>query len=233
MPMRWPRRRDRSVKPPAPPASSTLVDDDAQARRHALVGPKSQWQFKRDFQIDFLRRAGLQPTDRVLDLGCGTLRGGIPIIEYLGTGRYTGVDVRPETIEEAYAELELHGLERKAPRLVASPSLAASGIDSRFDVVWAFSVLIHMTDDVLDDCIAFVADRLAPHGKFFANVNIGTNDDDRHWREFPVVWRPMAAYEAVAAAHGLRATDIGSLAEVGHHSGRPAADEQRMLRFVH
>jgi cyclopropane fatty-acyl-phospholipid synthase-like methyltransferase len=220
--MRWPRRRDRS---------STLVDDDAQARRHALVGPKSQWQFKRDFQIGFLRSAGLQPDHRVLDLGCGTLRGGIPIIEYLGTGRYTGVDVRSETIDEAYAELALHGLERKAPRLVASASLATSGIESTFDVVWAFSVLIHMTDDALEDCFAFVAVHLAPHGKFFANVNIGANDEDRHWREFPVVWRSLAAYEAMANDHGLQVTDVGSLADVGHRSGRPAADEQRMLRF--
>jgi predicted TPR repeat methyltransferase len=237
MTMRWPRRRDRSSATTATTAANTttatetLVDDAEQARRHALVGPKSQWQFKRDFQIEFLRNAGLQPSDRFLDLGCGTLRGGIPLIDYLGAGRYTGVDVRPETIEEARAELVLHGLDHKAPHLVASASLAESGIDECFDVVWAFSVLIHMNDAVLDDCFAFVAAHLEPTGRFFANVNVGTNDEERRWREFPVVWRTMAAYESVAAAHGLTVHDVGSLADVGHRSGRPAADEQRMLRF--
>jgi hypothetical protein len=37
----------------------------------------------------------------LVDLGCGTLRGGIPIIEYLDADSYIGVDVREEAIEEA------------------------------------------------------------------------------------------------------------------------------------
>jgi len=45
---------------------------------------------KRRFQIDFFRRQGLRPDQTLFDLGCGTLRGGIPIIDYLEPGFYTG-----------------------------------------------------------------------------------------------------------------------------------------------
>ena len=54
-----------------------------QARRHGLVGRPELWQQKRDFQIAFLREHGLLPAHVLVDLGCGTLRGGIPIIAYL------------------------------------------------------------------------------------------------------------------------------------------------------
>jgi hypothetical protein len=37
-------------------------------------------------QFDFLLSRGLQETDKVLDLGCGALRGGIRILEFLKKG---------------------------------------------------------------------------------------------------------------------------------------------------
>jgi len=57
-----------------------LVQTSAE-QRHGLVGPARLWKMKRDFQIGFLKNFGLKPDNVLLDLGCGTLRGGIPIIE--------------------------------------------------------------------------------------------------------------------------------------------------------
>ena len=47
-------------------------------RRRAMVGPPELWDLKRAFQIRFLRDHGLEPGHRLLDLGCGTLRGACP-----------------------------------------------------------------------------------------------------------------------------------------------------------
>ena len=57
-------------------------------RRHAMVGPAKLWKMKRDFQIKFLKKSGLLPKHYLLDIGCGTLRGGIPFIEYLDEKKY-------------------------------------------------------------------------------------------------------------------------------------------------
>ena len=65
---------------------------------------------KRRFQIGFLRATGLLPGDSILDLGCGSLRGGIPLIEYLGNGCYPGVTVRREVVEDGRRELRGSGL---------------------------------------------------------------------------------------------------------------------------
>lgn len=201
-------------------------------RRHALVGPLALWRQKRDFQIAFLRDQGLEPRHTLCDLGCGTLRGGIPIIEHLEVGHYTGIDVRPEVIEEARRELAEHRLEHKRPELVAAADLTQVHLGRRFDVIWAFAVLIHMSDEVLAGALAFVAEHLAPDGRFFANVNLGERPSAR-WRGFPVVWRPLAFYQARAAAAGLEVTDLGEVRDFGHVTGDERGDTKHMLVFRH
>jgi SAM-dependent methyltransferase len=201
-----------------------------QARRHGLVGRPELWQLKRDFQIAFLREHGLEPGHVLVDLGCGTLRGGIPIIEYLDAGSYLGIDVRPEAIEEARYELREHGLESKRPELIAAPSLAEVQLDREADLIWAFSVLMHLDDERLDECLAFARRRLAPDGIFYGNV-ITAELPPARWREFPVISRPVEAYRARAALAGLSVRDLGPLSEFGHVTGLAHHDEQRMLEL--
>lgn len=198
--------------------------------RHDLVGSASLWRMKRDFQFDFLKSAGLAPHHRLVDIGCGTLRGGIPLIRYLDPGHYYGIEARAEALAEARRELEEHDLLDRHPKLIESRDLAGLSVPVAFDYAWAFSVLFHMPDEVLEGCIDFVGRQLVEGGSFYANVHIGARRP-RRWKEFPVVWRSEADYRGLGARHGLEVEDIGSLAEVGHHSGRRSHDEQRMLRF--
>lgn len=196
--------------------------------RHQLVGPPHLWEMKRRFQHQFLVAEGLMPPHALLDLGCGTLRGGIPLIDYLDPGRYVGIDVRPEAITEARRELAEHDLQSKAPRLLVADDLGALELPERFDFAWAFSVLIHMTDEVLREALGFVARHLRGNGVFYANVNLGQREAAT-WRAFPVVWRSFERYAGLAAAAGLEARDMGPLRDLGHDSGVAAQDAQRML----
>lgn len=197
-------------------------------RRHALVGQARLWKMKREFQIDFLKGHGLRAHDYLFDMGCGTLRGGLPLIEYLDVGHYYGFDVRPAVLEEARKELASAELEDKRPVLLTAPAIGEITVDRTFDVVWAFSVLIHLADDILDECIGFAGRHMDADSIFYGNVQIGERRD-AVWQGFPAVWRPMAFYQEVAARHGLSIEDIGSLAEVGHLSGVTEQDAQRML----
>ena len=201
-----------------------------QARRHSLVGRPELWQLKRDFQISFLRQHGLEPSHVLVDIGCGTLRGGIPIIEYLAADSYVGIDVRSEAIEEARRELREHGLEQKRPLLIAAPSLADVDVGRTADRLWAFSLLMHLDDERLDECLEFARRHLAADGVFYANV-ITADLAPARWREFPVISRPVEAYLELARRAGLSARDIGALAELGHVSGLAHHDEQRLLEL--
>lgn len=156
--------------------------------RHALVGRPELWRMKRAFQIEFLRAHGLRPTQTVVDIGCGSLRGGIALIDYLEAGRYVGIDVRAEVLAEARRELARERLEHKRPRLIHAQTLSSVRLDTPADVCWAFSVLFHMSDAILEESLAWVARQLAVDGVFYANVIAGDGSPGQ-WQGFPVVAR--------------------------------------------
>ena len=201
-------------------------------RRHAAVGPAHQWQMKRRFQIDFLKKHGLESHHRLIDIGCGTLRGGIPLINTGGKGGDSGVEAPADVLELGRDELRAGGLDYKEPKLVHGTGLSSLDLKAKAEYLWAFAVLNHMDDDALNGCLSFVSRHLAPGGSFYGNVNIGDSEAG-NWQGFPVVRRPMRWYEHTAERFGLMPTDIGSLLEFGHNDGRPEPQSRRMLRFTH
>jgi cyclopropane fatty-acyl-phospholipid synthase-like methyltransferase len=196
-----------------------------------MVGPTHLWKMKRDFQIHFLKSVGMVPEHYVLDLGCGVLRGGLPIIEYLDEGHYYGIEARQAVLDEAVRALQEAGLQSKVPTLLVSHDLSRATLNRKVDYIWAFSVLIHMEDRILDACLDLASRSLGRNRQMFANVKIGS-DKDRRWQEFPVVSRSREFYAAAAERHGLQVTDVGTLHSLGHMSGTPDQDLQVMLRFV-
>ncbi|MFI4985446.1 MAG: SAM-dependent methyltransferase [Solirubrobacterales bacterium] len=205
----------------------------AEARRHprhALVGRPHLWAFQRRFQLEFLTSHGLRPEHRLLEIGCGTLRGGIPLIEYLETGHYTGVEARAVVLEEGRKELAESGLEHKHPLLIHAADPAQIQLEAHFDFAWAFMVLIHMPDEVVDAYLGFVSGRLTEGGEFYANVGLGDHPEGE-WQGFPVVSRPLELYERLAASHGLIVNEVGALGSLGHRAGIKG-DETMMLRFT-
>jgi len=204
-------------------------------RRHQAVGPATLWKMKRAFQIRFLQENGLEPGDHLLDLGCGTLRGGIPLIEYLDAGHYTGIDVRGEVVAEGVREIEGAGLADRKPRVLAVPDLAVADLGARYDVVWGFQVLIHMTDEILSGAAEFIERHLAEDGRGFFTVREGPARE-RSWQGFPAVTRPLHFYEERFGAAGLSVQDMGPLSDFGHVLPHRTIEEQaaqHMLAIEH
>jgi len=196
-----------------------------------LVGPAHLWEMKRAFQIDFVRGRGLAPFHRFLDVGCGTLRGGLPIIDYLERGHYYGIDVRAEALDEARKELAEAGLAHKQPVLVLGGDFDAMNLGAAFDVVWAFSMLFHLSDTILPGALRFVRRHLADGGTFYANVNAVSDRPPGEWRGFPVMSHDVAFYAEQARLGDLTVRDLGALRDLGHVSGAVDQDDQRMLEF--
>jgi cyclopropane fatty-acyl-phospholipid synthase-like methyltransferase len=200
------------------------------ARRAALVGSPELWESQRRFQFDFLTSHGLQPEHRLVDIGCGTLRGGIPLIEYLDDGNYTGIEARATVLDEGRKELLDAGLQEKHPVLINASDPANVELGAPVDVAWAFMALIHMPDAIADAYLELLARGLAQDGKFYGNVNLGERPDGS-WQGFPVVTRKHEFYEGLAASHGLEVKDVGVLESLGHKLGAPG-DKTMMLCFT-
>lgn len=120
-------------------------------------------------QFEFLKSQGLEPSHSLLDLGCGTLRGGKHFIEYLNTGQYTGMDLSESAIEQGkeYAGNEL--IEAKGPRFLINDDLQFHEFaGNSFDYVIAQSVLSHLKIHQIEECFENVHRILEPESKFYA-----------------------------------------------------------------
>jgi SAM-dependent methyltransferase len=130
-------------------------------------------------QIDFLRQAGLTPSSRLLDMGCGCLRGGVHFIRFLDAGHYYGVDANASLLEAGY-EVELHaaGLQHKQPRaqLLQSGTFEAWRFDTQFDYAWALSLFTHLPARQVRDCLRELARCVKPGGLFYASFFEGPAD---------------------------------------------------------
>ncbi|QRM87776.1 methyltransferase [Lacinutrix sp. WUR7] len=199
--------------------------------RHALVGAPNVWKYTREFQFNFLLDQGLQKTDKLMDIGCGTLRGGIPLIQYLDSSNYYGIDVRAEVLNEGRKEVKDAKLENKQPNLISFTHFSDLEIEAEFNVMFAFSVLIHLEDKIAESCFQFVSKSLVAGGVFYANANIADFEDGQ-WVEFPVVFRSQEFYNNLAVKNGLELEVMGDLLSLGHSTKKNSDKQQIMLKFT-
>jgi SAM-dependent methyltransferase len=136
-----------------------------------------------EFLGHFVRRGGLLPDERVLDIGCGPGRIAVPLTQYLSAeGSYDGVDVVAESIgwcseriTAAYPRARFHRLD--AAHAIYNPSgqhdLSATRLpfpDASFDFICMVSLLTHLDADGLAHYAGEAARLLAPGGRCFATA---------------------------------------------------------------
>lgn len=118
-------------------------------------------------QLDFLLEHGLEPEHRLLDVGCGSLRGGVHFIEYLDGGNYYGVDADPRILRGAEKELDRYDLRDQRPTLRLSDDFDVDfGVS--FDVAFAQSLFTHLPVNQIELCLRKVDAVLEYGGRFFA-----------------------------------------------------------------
>jgi hypothetical protein len=134
-------KRDRPKVPVAPGAD--LVE-------------RPHWE--RGFEpFQFLQGLGLRPEHRCVDYGCGSLRIGMHLIDYLDAGNYWGVDVTDRFYKDGLELLKAETVPAKAPRFdVIAPASLAAIREWRPDLVFSFSVVLHVPPAELQDYLAKV-----------------------------------------------------------------------------
>jgi SAM-dependent methyltransferase len=191
-----------------------MLDLRDKSRIEDAMGFRGQFDEHRRFQITLLKKQGLVPCNQLLELGCGPLTVGIPVIEFLEPGNYVGVDVRSSVLDLSWKEVSKAGLAAKNPRLICSSSFGSEELGNQtFDFIFSFSVLFHLRDDVLESYFSEVRKRLKISGICLANVStIGENDT---WLEFPFLKRTLEHYREVAGKNGLEMVRLGEIADLG------------------
>ncbi|MGI5163890.1 class I SAM-dependent methyltransferase [Spirillospora sp. CA-253888] len=170
-------------------------------------------------QFDYLLDHGLKPSDRVLDIGCGNLRAGHLLVEYLDPGHYYGLDISPDILFAAQDTLTRHALQDRLPHLTPVRDLRLDFLPAgHFTVVHAHSVFSHSPVEVVAECLANVGRVLAPSGFFDFTYNRTTGDEHHVLRED--FYYRTETLVALAARHGLAAVPMEDWAATGHRQAK-------------
>jgi cyclopropane fatty-acyl-phospholipid synthase-like methyltransferase len=126
------------------------------------------WDELGPLQFDFLIEAGLKTHHKLLDIGCGCLRGGIHYIDYLNEGNYFGLDINSSLIEAGKIEVEEAGLSHKFPNLIVDDEFSSEKFGAKFDFMVSVSVFTHLPANIIVQCLKKVRESLAPEGVYYS-----------------------------------------------------------------
>lgn len=136
-----------------------------------------------EFLRHFVELGGLQPQDRVLEIGCGIGRMALPLTQYLEApgGRYTGFDVVSagidwcrDNIARVYSNFDFLHLDfnnqlyNPEGRLTEQGSLPFA--DASVDFLFMTSVVTHLDPAYTAFYLREAGRILAPHGRLFATA---------------------------------------------------------------
>lgn len=168
------------------PEPTELKSGDAHYR--AYVGPPEYYDQIAALQCSLLFTAGIRENHNLLDLGCGSLRGGRLLIPYLQPGHYYGIEPNRWLVEEGIREeLGQSVIRLKRPRFRYVDDFSAAGFGVEFDYVLAQSVFSHTHPDLMMKAFRGIGDSLALNGVMLATFIEGEPGERGAGWEYPGV----------------------------------------------
>lgn len=128
------------------------------------------WEEIGKLQFNFILNQGLKPGMKLVDIGCGCLRGGVHFIRYLNSGNYYGIDINSSLIDAGYQqELDVTS-RKKLPKinLLVNAHFELYVLGVEFDFALAQSVFTHLPLNHIRRCLFELAKCVKQGGKFYA-----------------------------------------------------------------
>jgi SAM-dependent methyltransferase len=175
----------------------------------AAVG--GMWDEIGSLQFEFLIKQGMLPEHRMLDLGCGTLRGGRHFIRYLNTSNYTGVDISPACLDAAHKLLKEEQLLTKNPALImnTNKNMKFAECESEiFDFILAQSVFTHLPQEFIYECFENIGKCMHEDSNFYFTYLPAESIKRADIKTF---FYPWIFFEKLAADCGFEIAEVSNL----------------------
>lgn len=169
------------------------------------------------FQFDVLRIEGCKPQHKVLEIGCGCLHAAAPLVQYLESGHYVGIEPNEWLILSAPDSVQQLMRDRKA-RFLAVTDFDASSAGEHFDFILSHSLLSHCADYQADQFLQNSASVLSSRGKIVATIRLSEGNPwgspghpqfrdsmDTEWQYPGVSWFTLESISRKANRYGLLA----------------------------
>lgn len=193
-----------------------------------FIGPPDRYDLVSAMQFNLLTFLGLREHHKLLDIGCGSLRGGRLFIVYLLADRYFGIEPEEWLVREGIRnELgeQLVGLKR--PIFDHNREFALSVFGQTFDFLLAQSIFSHASRQQIRVCLAEARKVMHPDSILAATFVVGEESYEGDTWVYPeCITYKRSDMEAMAAEQGLefRAIDWshpnGQSWGLFHHTGK-------------
>ena len=182
-------------------------------------------------QFDYLVAHGLKPGMRMLDIGCGNLRAGRLLIDYLEAGGYYGIDISPDILLAAQRTLAEAGLQDKLPHLTLVQDLKLAFLPAEyFDVVHAHSVFSHSPIEIIEECLAHVCRVMKPGG--FFDFTFDRTEGAEHQVLHEDFYYRTETLVALARRYGLTGRFMADWEELPHQQCKLRVTRPEDLRSI-
>lgn len=143
----------------------------------AFVGPLENQDIYAALQFNLLTTLGLREFHYLLDVGCGSLRGGKLFIPYLLPKRYYGIEPEKWLIEQGIEEeLGQDIIKIKKPQFSTNKNFELSIFRKKFDFILAQSVFSHASGEQITKCFREAKKVMKKNSIFIANYLKGAKN---------------------------------------------------------
>lgn len=153
----------------------------------AWPGPKRNYDLAGSQQFRILCELGLRSYDRVLDIGCGSLRLGRLLIPWLDPYGYHGVEPNVNMLNAAImneVSRELFG-EVKGAHTIHRDDFNFNHFGHLFDYIMAQSIFSHATEEEVRECLCRAAEVMHGSSIFVYNYKKGRENNPLTDWEYP------------------------------------------------
>jgi len=186
------------------------------------VGPKENYGLIGAKQFCILVNEGLREQHYLLDIGCGSIRGGKFFISYLQEGHYFGLEPNSDLVNDGITKelTEYYVLVQKKAHFWFDGSFSLLSFPNKplvFDFILAQSIFSHTSRAQTEKCVRQARLLMNKGSKFLGTWFNGPHNWEKEgWKPGSVVTRPQTYLAKVAEDNGLSFTRL----QYKHPSGQ-------------
>ncbi|MCK9236804.1 MAG: hypothetical protein M0Q29_02555 [Thiopseudomonas sp.] len=171
----------------------------------SFIGPPAKYDLVSAMQFNLLTKYGLRESHKLLDIGCGSLRGGRLFIIYLLENNYYGVEPEKWLVDDGiHYELRKEIVRLKKPSFSYDSDFNFDSFGVEFDFAIAQSIFTHASAEQIKNCMHNLSKVASKEFRFLASFIEGDKNYDGDTWVYPgCVTYTMDFMEKIICEYGF------------------------------
>ena len=149
------------------------------------------WQIDkpRSWQLEFLKKFGLQSNHKLLDYGFGLIIGSQYIIDYLDKDKFVGVEISKKVVQEAERRIKMKKLDKKNPQFLYLDFPSFDCLKNMtFDFVWSAAVISHNSPESVKIIFSELKKYIHKESKMYFNFHYSEKVKKNSYKSWSYSW---------------------------------------------